>query len=69
MEDKQAICGALCAALRLTRQFRDLERLDYQMQEDGDEIVTARFKSWKKDIYVTWDSGAGVIRDVVRCLQ
>jgi len=69
MEDKQAICGALCAALRLTRQFRDLERLDYQMQEDGEEIVTARFKGGNKEICVTWDSGAGVIRDVVRCLQ
>lgn len=69
MEDKQAICTALCAALRMTRQFRDLEELSYQMQEDGEEIVTAHFKGGKKEICVTWDSGAGVIRDVVRRLQ
>jgi len=58
MEDKQAICTALCAALRMTRQFPDLEELSYQIQEDGEEIVTARFKGGKKEICVTWDSAA-----------
>ena len=62
MEDKQTICITLTAALRMTRQFEDLEYLKY----DGrNETVLARFKNGLTVIGVEADSGYAMIKDIV----
>ena len=65
MEDKQTICIALTAALRLTRRFEDLEYLKY---DDRNEIVLARFKNGLTVIGVEADSGYAMIKDIVNSL-
>lgn len=67
-EDKQAICDALYKALRLTRECSDLGTLDYVHRADGEEyVLTAREADKRgKVICVTADSGAAMIRDILR---
>lgn len=66
LEDKQEICSRLCLTLRMTSEYLDLIRLDYN---DKSETVTATFYSGKKVINVAMDSGSAMIRDIVRGLQ
>ena len=71
-ENKSAICHALEDALRLTRQYSDLIVLDYHGPEitgNGEETVTAEFvNQGSVHINVTADSGAAMIRDIMRAL-
>jgi len=72
MEDKKAIAQALSDTLKLTRQYNDLLRLEYTVDGKGvdrEEIVTAYFEHGHKTINVTWDSGAAMVRDIIRALQ
>lgn len=67
MEDKQAICNALAAALRRTRQFEDLLSLTY---DDKSETVLVRFESGgTRLIGVGLDSGYAMIQDIVRYIN
>lgn len=64
MEDKQAICNALAAALRRKRQFKDLLSLTY---DDKSETVLVRFENGgMRLINVGLDSGYALIFDIVR---
>lgn len=68
-EDKQMICNKLLEALRLTRQFEDLKSLVYVRESDDCETVTAIFEQGStKEINVSLDSGAAMIRDILRAL-
>ena len=67
MEDKQAICNALAAALRHTRQFKDLLSLTYN---DNSETVLVRFENGvMRLINVGMDSGYAMIWDIVRYIN
>ena len=69
VEDKVKICQALARTLRLTRQYEDLIRLEYQRGETTDrETVYAVFKGGVTAINVSMDSGAAMIRDIMRGL-
>lgn len=70
MENKQAICSALCETLKLTSAFQDLEALEYQQSSEWEETVQARFKGGaRKRAVVSGDSGAAMIKDVIRQLM
>lgn len=67
-EDKQAICDALCETLRLTRQFSDLDRIEYTKSGEA-EWATCYLPGGKVMAAVTWDSGIAMIRDILRALR
>lgn len=68
-EDKQAICDALCEALKLTRNYRDIQQLEY-CKDEIKEIVSVIFSDYTfKDINVACDSGTALIRDVMKGLS
>lgn len=68
-EDKQAICDALCEALKLTRNYRDIQQLEY-CKDERKEIVSVIFSDYTfKDINVACDSGTALIRDVMKGLS
>ncbi len=65
-EDKQKICDKLLETLRLTRQFEDLKSLIYVRESDDHETVTAIFEEGSvKEINVSLDSGAAMVRDIL----
>lgn len=67
MEDKQAICNALAAALRHTRQFEDLLSLTYN---DTSETVLVRFENGgMRLLNVGLDSGYAMIWDIIRYIN
>ena len=65
-EDKQAICNALCEALKLTKAFRDIERIDYNADSEKAIVVFDEYD--RVEINVAMDSGAMMIRDILRGL-
>lgn len=67
-EDKAAIVKALFPVLKMTRQYSDLQSLEYRKITEGYEIVTAEFPGGKAEIGVTYDSGTAMIRDIMRGL-
>lgn len=62
-EDKQAICDALCKALQLTRYGSHISELKYN---EGGEYVTVYYTTGHININVALDSGAAMIRDIMR---
>ena len=68
-EDKQAICNALCAALQLTREGADIERLEYRRRPGEEYVIIYRAGNYRHNINVAWDSGAAMIRDIMRYLM
>ena len=68
-EDKQAICDALCETLKLTRNYCDIQELEYR-KDKHKEIVSVIFSDYSfKDINVACDSGTALIRDVMNNLH
>lgn len=65
-EDKQEICDLLLPALQATREYKDLISLTYDKES---EYVVAKFSKGIKSINVTMDSGAAMIRDIMRRLE
>ena len=69
MEDKQMICDKLTEALKLTRQYADLQSLIYLRRGEDHETVTALFtQGTMREINVSMDSGSAMIRDILRAL-
>lgn len=69
MEDKQEICDKLLETLQLTRQYEDLQSLIYLRGGQDHETVMALFvQGSTKEINVSLDSGAAMIRDILRAL-
>ena len=66
-EDKQLITKLLLATLKMTRAGQDIVDMNYKIREDGDEIVIIQY-TWgsEKRVNVSCDSGASLIRDVMR---
>ena len=62
-EDKQAICNALCETLRLTRSGSDISEIRYNAEG---EYVTVEYTTGHININVAFDSGAAMIRDIMR---
>ena len=62
-EDKQAICTALCTALQLTRIGSDISEIEYHAEG---EYVTVYYTTGHININVALDSGAAMIRDIMR---
>ena len=63
-EDPQAICDALCEALMLTRAGSDIKELWYDKET---QHVTVAYKNGcEKLINVAADSGAAMIRDIMK---
>lgn len=71
MEDKQAICDALAATLRLTRNHSDLDRLEYENDKKHDvEFVTIRWNGGtSRKVNVSLDSGTAMIRDIMKVID
>ena len=68
-EDKQAICDALCAALKLTRAGADIERLEYRRRPEEEYVIIYRAGNNRHNVNVAWDSGAALIRDVMKAVR
>ena len=68
-EDKQAICNALCAALQLTREGADIERLVYHRVPGEEYVFIDRTGNRRDYVNVACDSGAAMIRDIMRALM
>ena len=69
MEDKQMICDKLTEALKLTRQYEDLQSLIFMRKDVDHETVTALFASGgTREINVSMDSGSAMIRDILKAL-
>lgn len=66
IENKTAICNALCEALQLTRAYYDLEELIYNEEAETVGIV---FPGGTITVNVAMDSGSAMIRDVIRGIQ
>lgn len=68
MEDKKLICSLLLKTLQATRAGQDLERLDYEKLDNGDEVVHVGWKNAPSgmNVNVTADSGQALIRDIMR---
>lgn len=71
MEDKQAICDALAATLRLTRNHSDLDRIEYENDEElGLEFATSYWNGGTlRRTNVTMDSGSAMIRDIMKVID
>lgn len=68
-EDKQEICTRLRIALNATREYSNIDVMIYKKKENGDETVYACFPNCTKEINVSADSGAAMIRDIVNGLK
>ena len=69
-EDKDLICQLLCAALKATREHKDLQELYYQKLDSGDETVTVRWSCGGTTVVnVTADSGIAMIRDILQAIK
>lgn len=68
-EDKQAICDLLCAALKATRDQRDLKSLVYHRQGPDDEMVSIIWDNGGTSVNVSMDSGIAMIRDILKALS
>lgn len=67
-EDKQRTCDALAEALRTTRQFSDLVRLDYVKDDDFEVVIPVYENGRSNSINVHLDSCWALIKDVVKHL-
>ena len=69
MEDKQKICDKLLETLQLTRQYEDLQSLIYLRGGHDQESVMALVTSGgTQEINVSMDSGAAMVRDILKAL-
>ena len=69
MEDKQRICDKLLETLQLTRQYEDLQSLIYLRGGQDHETVMALFTPNNAlEINVSMDSGAAMVRDILKAL-
>lgn len=66
-ENKQMICGMLASTLARTRQFNDLFAIVYNEEK---EIAECYFiNGGCRKVNVAADSGAAMIRDILRALE
>lgn len=70
MEDKQKICNLFLRALQETRNYSDLEDLQYEQdKERGIEVVNALFENGcVKTVNVACDSGIAMMQDIIRMI-
>ena len=68
-EDKQAFLNKLCELLQATREYDDLQALEY-MEDDGhEEYALVYFGTVpSKKICITGDSEWGILKDVIQHL-
>ena len=75
MEDKREICKKLCELLKLTRAGEGLVSIDYE--KDGEEEYAkvcwqqgepGGMEMFVDKVCITADSGAAIIRDVMRSI-
>lgn len=69
MEDKQAICDALCKTLQLTRGGSNVVSITYGYDGIFVETVTIQFKHAKREIRVDCDSGIALIEDIMKVID
>lgn len=68
MENKAEIAKKFCDTLRMTREYEELQSLEYK-HDDYREYVTATFgNGYTKEINVAHDSGIAMIRDIIKGL-
>ena len=66
-ENKKRICELLLPAIQATRSGEDVTALEYVKEETGDEYVYIKFKGgFSYRACVTADSGAAMIRDIMK---
>ena len=68
MENYQVICMLLCLTLRETRQYSDLESLDYAKKGEGRYVIARFVNGSSRKITVTMDSGIAMIKDILKHL-
>lgn len=66
MENKQEICNALCATLKLTREYSDIKDITVSKDE---EKATVRFEEGTKVAWIAMDSGSAMIRDIMKAIR
>lgn len=74
MEDKQAILDQLTKTLKLTRYYEaDLLEMKYRPTDEKVEVVWAdpfsESGTWSTFVNVAADSGAAMIRDVLKAIR
>lgn len=68
-EDKAVSTQKLFEYMKTCRQFEDLEKLEYVIEDNGEEFVIGTFKSgYKKKAYVTGDSCLALGMDTLRLI-
>lgn len=66
MEEKQEILNNLLKALQLTRAGRDIAGLRYAPGQEGEVVYIVYVYGGTKVVNVAGDSGAAMIRDVMK---
>ena len=68
-EDKAVSTQKLFEYMKTCRQFEDLEKLEYVIEDNEEEFVIGTFKSgYKKKAYVTGDSCLALGMDTLRLI-
>lgn len=65
-ENKQVICNYLCITLQQTREYEDLNMLEFK--EEQEEVVATFDSGFQKRVNVACDSGSAMIRDILRAI-
>lgn len=69
-EDREEIIIRLFDALRMTREYMDLDHLEYKDLGNGVQHVIAKFEGGgTRTINVSCDSGIAMIKDILKGLQ
>lgn len=68
-ENKQRICDLLCAALKETRQHKDLTALIYRDLGPDHQEVTIAWSEGGTSVDVSADIGIAMIRDILRAIK
>ena len=68
MENYQVICTLLCITLRETRQYSDLESLDYAKKGEERYVIASFDNGGYRKINITMDSGIAMIKDILKRL-
>lgn len=70
MEHHEEVCAMFGALLRFTREFRDLESLEYLSSEREDVAWDSVLVKWKngytQSINVNCDSEVAMLRDILK---
>ena len=66
-ENKPAIVEALASVIKMTRAGSDVQNIIYEVDDEKEEVVTIQYNNgYERRFFVTADSGAALIRDIMK---